>query len=234
MSEAAIALQHLSAVVSAITVAYVGFDHFNGGADEAREQAMEAARKDAQRRLTQLGFPEGVPVGQSKRFKQSDTLKPLFAICVIAQEQARWFDKPGLEYHCYAYWFAPLWPYFTSKWHAGVVGAFAAASIFIFLKISYALVVHETWISNGGLLLLLYWLLTGMALWVIICSAISLRLTSRALKITCEHLHGVISDRLAKYKEEIEETLVEFEQNNREAVRSRAPVVTDPDRTSRR
>ena len=92
-AEAAITLLHVSAIVSALTLAYVGVDHSRIGADDDGQDAAEAAEADAKERLTQLGLTDGVPVSEYRRFDELDTLCPVYAMCVIARQQRQLFPK---------------------------------------------------------------------------------------------------------------------------------------------
>lgn len=209
--ESAVALLHLSAVVSVLTVAYVGIDRAHNGDDP-----MAAAFDDVKERtvllVQQLGISETVAASlfSSAKWKSVTTIYPACIMCIVAKVPVKLGMVHTPLFFLYRQLRIPFLKYFRGHLHLLVVGGMAMISTVIFLTTCGMIIWRYELVEQDAFQKISYVVLTSITAWVLLTGIIAIALRPDRLVRLCLDLHRVVNNRLARKLAEAQKTVAAF------------------------
>lgn len=210
-SEAPVALLHLSAVVSVLTVAYVGLDRVHTG-DDPMAAAFEGVKTRTLVLVQQLGISETVAASlfSSAKWKSITTIYPACVMCIVAKVPVKLGMVHTPLFFIYRQFRIPFLKYFRGRLHLIVVGIMAFISTTIFLLVCGMIIWDNSFVEAEVFQRLAYITLTAITLWVLITGLIAVALRPDRLVRLCSHLHDVVNERLARKLADANATVAAF------------------------
>jgi hypothetical protein len=201
------ALLHLSAVVGALTLAYIRLDKMSGG-DDPFEKGLDDIKPIAQTIVLETGL-QGLAVNRNDIWRIS-MIFPACVICIIADQPRSIGRIMRCLHFAYRQIHIPFLIYFRHKWHIWVGIVMASISVGMFFFFAAVLVWNIEWMNDPQILKLCYFILFGFTAWLILTNLFTIYLQPARLEKKCHRLVAQIHKRRKKREAKLLAMLDDF------------------------
>lgn len=201
-NEGILALLHFSAVISVLSVAFLGFDRAHIERSNLAD-GLDAAKPKAQEVMLRLGLPARISIRHNGKWQ----VKPVFlanVICIIADNP---MDLPyilAVGHFIYRQRHIPFFKYFRRNHHLLTIGILTFVACMIFSVTTAAVIWHHDWLLatyNNLPEMILFSLLFVIGAWIILTGWSGRQLKEERLTRLCKFLEEEITRHFAKKRE---------------------------------